>query len=82
MTKWRIAASLPFFLWSRTRGLRRDGGDSAIYRSTDQDQALAHIAGSHIDALYYVARRPLSQTMAERVEALRDWAAERTVRAN
>ena len=43
-------ASLPFFLWSRTKGLRRDGGDQAIYLTADPTHALAHIAGARIEA--------------------------------
>jgi len=54
----RLAAdhvSLPLFLWSRTRGLRRDGANSAVYGTTDPAQALAHITSARLDALFYLA---------------------------
>jgi hypothetical protein len=63
-------ASLPLFLWSRTKGLRRDGGDQAIYLTADPTHALAHIAGSRIEALYFLSgAEPLLQdpTIAERM---------------
>lgn len=46
---------LAYFTWSRTRGLRRDGGTTAIYGTTDPAQTLAHIASAQIDALYYLS---------------------------
>jgi AAA+ superfamily predicted ATPase len=46
---------LAYFTWSRTRGLRRDGGTTAIYGTTDPAQALAHVASSQIGALYYLS---------------------------
>ncbi len=46
---------LAFFTWSRTRGLRRDGGSTSIYGTTDPAQALAHVASSQIDSLYYLS---------------------------
>ncbi|PYQ10458.1 MAG: AAA family ATPase [Acidobacteria bacterium] len=51
----RLAAQLPlpFFLWSRTKGLRRDGGDSPIYGTADPGQALATVESSRLPALYY-----------------------------
>jgi hypothetical protein len=68
-------ASLPFFVWSRTRGLRRDGGDQAIYQTADPTHALAHIAGARIEALYFLhGVEPLLQD-APFVERLRDIAA-------
>jgi SpoVK/Ycf46/Vps4 family AAA+-type ATPase len=48
-------ASLPLFLWSRTRGLRRDGANSAVSGTTDSAQALAHISSARLDALFYLA---------------------------
>lgn len=57
-TLLRLAADrlgLAYFTWSRTRGLRRDGGATAIYGTTDPAQALAHIASAQIDALYYLS---------------------------
>jgi hypothetical protein len=68
-------ASLPFFVWSRTRGLRRDGGDQAIYQTADPTHMLAHIAGARIEALYFLAgAEPLLQD-AVLVERIRDVAA-------
>lgn len=46
---------LPLFLWSRTRGLRRDGNDNAVYGTTDPAQALAHIGSSNVHALYFLS---------------------------
>ncbi|MCI0432375.1 MAG: AAA family ATPase [Gemmatimonadetes bacterium] len=47
--------SMPFFLWSRSRGLRRDGATGPVYGTTDAMQALAHIASTHLDALFYLS---------------------------
>lgn len=47
--------TLPLFQWSRTRGLRRDGNDNAVYGTTDPVQALAHIGSSTVHGLYYLA---------------------------
>jgi AAA+ superfamily predicted ATPase len=44
--------SAPFFIWTRTRGLRRDGSDNAVYGTDDFAQLCAHIAGARIPALY------------------------------
>ncbi|HEV8376590.1 MAG TPA: AAA family ATPase [Candidatus Polarisedimenticolia bacterium] len=44
---------LPFFAWSRTKGLRRDGEASGIYGTQDAAQALAHVEASRLPALYY-----------------------------
>jgi AAA+ superfamily predicted ATPase len=44
--------TLPLFLWSRTRGLVRDGNQNAIYETQEPAQALAHIASAQIPALY------------------------------
>jgi len=51
---------------------------SAMYTAFAGDHALT---GDMLTA-EIASTRPLSQTMAERVEAIREWAAERTVRAN
>jgi MoxR-like ATPase len=42
------------FLWSRSKGLRRDGLDNAIYGTTDAAQALSHMLGSSVPALYFL----------------------------
>ncbi len=47
--------SMPFFLWSRSKGLRRDGAAGPVYGTTDPAQALAHIAGTHLEALFHLA---------------------------
>ena len=44
---------LPFFAWSPTKGLRRDGSESGIYGTTDPGQALANVEASKLAALYY-----------------------------
>ncbi len=68
--------SLPLFLWSRTKGLRRDGFDNAVYGTTDPAQALAHIGASDVHALYYLAGvEPLLQD-AGYAERLREVAAQ------
>jgi AAA+ superfamily predicted ATPase len=46
--------SLVLFSWSRTRGLRKDGNENAVYGTTDPEQALSHIASSTLPAIYYV----------------------------
>jgi len=68
----RLAAdriSMPLFHWSRTKGLRRDGANSAVYGTTDPAQMLAHVAAAHIDALYYL--RGAETVLAEPLHAER-----------
>jgi hypothetical protein len=48
-----VRLQLPFFAWSPTKGLRRDGGESGIYGTTDPGQALANVEASKLAALYY-----------------------------
>ncbi len=50
----RIAGEmgLPFFTWTPTKGLRRDGVEGAVYGSADPGQALAHVEASSFPALY------------------------------
>ncbi|HEX6308379.1 MAG TPA: AAA family ATPase [Longimicrobiales bacterium] len=43
---------VPLFIWSRTRGLCRDGHTQGIYETQDPAQALAHITSSQLAALY------------------------------
>jgi SpoVK/Ycf46/Vps4 family AAA+-type ATPase len=45
--------TLPFFTWSRTRGICRDGHANGIYDTQDPAQALAHVAGAQLAALYH-----------------------------
>jgi len=44
---------VPLFLWSRTRGLQREGADGAIYGTEDPHQALAHLCSARFPALYH-----------------------------
>ena len=44
--------TLPFFAWSRTRGLCRDGHANGVYETQDPAQALAHIVSSQMAGLY------------------------------
>jgi hypothetical protein len=64
--------SLPLFLWSRTRGLRRDGATSAVYGTTDQGQALSHIHAARLDALYYIAGAETLLSDGPTVDVLRE----------
>ena len=67
--------TLPLFVWSRTKGLRRDGYDNAVYGTTDPAQALAHMAGSTTFAIYHLSGfQTLLQDPAH-AERLRDVAA-------
>jgi SpoVK/Ycf46/Vps4 family AAA+-type ATPase len=45
--------TLPLFLWSRTRGIARDGHANAIYETQEPAQALAHVVSSPLAALYH-----------------------------
>ncbi|HEU5180232.1 MAG TPA: AAA family ATPase [Candidatus Polarisedimenticolia bacterium] len=51
----KLAARLrvPFFSWTPTKGLRRDGESGAIYGTADPGQALAHIESARLPALYH-----------------------------
>jgi SpoVK/Ycf46/Vps4 family AAA+-type ATPase len=44
--------TLPFFTWSRTRGLCRDGHANGVYETQDPAQALAHVVSSQMAGLY------------------------------
>jgi len=48
-----VRLGLPFFSWSPTKGLRRDGNESGIYGTTDPGQALANVEASRLSALYH-----------------------------
>jgi hypothetical protein len=43
---------LPFFTWTPTKGLRRDGLEGAVYGTGDTGQALAHVEASAFPAIY------------------------------
>lgn len=45
--------TLPLFLWSRTRGLCRDGHANGVYETQEPAQALAHVVSSQTAALYH-----------------------------
>jgi SpoVK/Ycf46/Vps4 family AAA+-type ATPase len=45
--------TLPFFTWSRTRGITRDGHANGIYDTQEPVQALAHIVAAQTAALYH-----------------------------
>jgi ATP-dependent 26S proteasome regulatory subunit len=44
--------TLPYFMWSRTRGLCRDGHANGVYETQEPAQALAHIVSSQMAGLY------------------------------
>ena len=44
----------PLMVWSRTRGLRRDGNDKGVYGTNEVGKALAHVAASGLDAVYHL----------------------------
>jgi AAA+ superfamily predicted ATPase len=46
--------SLALFTWSRSKGLRRDGSENAIYGTTDPEQLLAHLEASRVPAVYHL----------------------------
>jgi AAA+ superfamily predicted ATPase len=46
--------TLPLFMWTRTRGLHRDGHANGIYDTQEPAQALAHITSSQLAALYHL----------------------------
>jgi AAA+ superfamily predicted ATPase len=46
--------TLPLFVWTRTRGLCRDGHNNGIYDTQEPAQALAHITSAQLQALYHL----------------------------
>ncbi|MDP2956316.1 MAG: AAA family ATPase [Longimicrobiales bacterium] len=48
------ALKIPFFTWTRSKGLVRDGLDEPAYQTRDPVKALGHIAVSGIAALYHM----------------------------
>jgi hypothetical protein len=48
-----VELGLPYFLWSRTKGLRRDGVEGSVYGTADPGQALAHVEASSFPAIYH-----------------------------
>ena len=47
------ALRLPFFSWTRTKGLRREGMEQVIYGTADPSGALGHVEASHFPAIYH-----------------------------
>jgi len=45
---------VPFFTWSRTRGLRRDGAEEPVYGTREPAQALSHAESSDLEAVYHL----------------------------
>ncbi len=73
--------SLPLFLWSRSKGLRRDGAVSAVYGTTDPTQALGHVSSARMDALYYLAGSEAILADAALVDRMREIVTELGTRA-
>ena len=48
------AVGIPFFTWTRSRGLIREGMTDPVYQTRDPVKAMNHIAVSGIAALYHV----------------------------
>ena len=46
--------TMPLFVWSRSKGLRRADQDTGVYGTTDPGQALAHMAASNVSAIYHL----------------------------
>jgi len=53
---------VPFFTWTRSRGLRRAGLDNAVYETEDPHKALQHIALADFGAVYHL--RSLTGSLA------------------
>jgi hypothetical protein len=46
---------LPLFVWSRTKGMRRDDLDAPAYDTLAPDKALAHVESAALPALYHMS---------------------------
>ena len=44
---------VPFFTWTRSKGLRRAGLDNSVYDTEDPHKALQHVALAEFDAVYH-----------------------------
>ena len=53
LRKLAVRLRVPFFSWTPTKGLRRDGESGAIYGTADPGQALAHVESASLPALYH-----------------------------
>ena len=60
---------LPFFTWTPTKGLRRDGVEGSVYGTADPGQALAHVEASSFPALYHF--QGLGDFLEDRILATR-----------
>jgi SpoVK/Ycf46/Vps4 family AAA+-type ATPase len=69
------ALGLALFLWSRTRGLRRDGAEAAVYGTADPAQLLAHISAAGVPAFYLLHGFASLLSNEAHAEQLRDAAA-------
>ncbi|HJU89920.1 MAG TPA: AAA family ATPase [Gemmatimonadaceae bacterium] len=49
-----VRLTIPYFTWSRSKGLRRAGLANEVYKTQDPTLALAHIEASGIAALYHL----------------------------
>src|SRR5688572_29327446 len=47
------ALGIPFFLWTRSQGLARDGEAGSVYDTKEPLKALRHVVASRMDALYH-----------------------------
>ena len=45
---------VPFFSWTRSRGLVRQGMSDPVYQTSDPVKAFAHVAASGHPALYHI----------------------------
>ncbi|HXG59835.1 MAG TPA: AAA family ATPase [Planctomycetota bacterium] len=64
------ALGIPFFTWTRTKGLGRDGSENAAYGTADPSGALGHVEASGLSAIYFFRglRRDLEdKTVAEKL---------------
>lgn len=53
LTHLADAAGVPFFTWTRSRGLVRAGMADPIYQTREPVRALAHVTAAEIDAVYH-----------------------------
>jgi hypothetical protein len=60
---------VPFFIWTRTKGIRRNGVEAGIYGTSDPAAALAHVEAAAIPAIYLF--EDLTPSLAELIPAQR-----------
>ena len=67
------ALGIPFFAWSRSQGLGRDGQPGSVYDTKEALKALRHVAASQMDGLYhFLGLGSASLTEELTVSVLRD----------